>query len=166
MNFTIRTATQQDCPAMMELICELAVYEREPDKVTVTMEEFEEAGFGKNPVWGAFVAEHEGTIVGISLYYIRYSTWKGRRLYLEDLIVHEPYRGRGLGKLLLDQTIAYAKEQGYSGMMWQVLDWNEPAIHFYKRYGAKFDDEWLNVSIDLDKETKEQGFTKTKLDEK
>ena len=148
-NFTIRTATREDCPAMMELIHELAAYEKAPEEVTVSMEEFEDAGFGENPVWSAFVAEYEGSIVGISLYYIRYSTWKGRRLYLEDLIVHKPYRGFGLGKLLLDKTIEFGKEQGYSGMMWQVLDWNEPAIGFYQKYGARFDGEWLNVNLEL-----------------
>ena len=85
----------------------------------------------------------------MSLYYIRYSTWKGRRLYLEDIIVTESMRGKGFGKLLLDHTIEYAKEQGYSGMMWQVLDWNTPAIDFYKKYNTKFDGEWINVNIDF-----------------
>ncbi|EFK56391.1 N-acetyltransferase family protein [Sphingobacterium spiritivorum] len=143
----IREAVKTDCPAMLELIKELALFEKAPEQVTVTMEEFEESGFGNNPVWGAFVAEVSGNIVGISLYYIRYSTWKGRRLYLEDLIVTEQMRGTGIGKKLLDQTVEYSKSKGYSGMMWQVLDWNTPAIEFYKKYQATFDGEWLNVSI-------------------
>ncbi len=132
---------------MLELIRELAIYEKAPDEVTVSLEAFEDAGFGKNPVWGAFVAEVDGAIVGISLYYVRYSTWKGRRLYLEDLIVTEKMRGLGLGKLLFDQTLAYGKACGYHGMVWQVLEWNEPAIKFYEKYKADFDAEWINVSI-------------------
>ncbi|WP_219847883.1 GNAT family N-acetyltransferase [Sphingobacterium gobiense] len=146
---TIRKAKQTDCPAMMALIQELAVYEKAPDAVTVSMEEFVESGFGSLPVWGAFVAERHGEIIGLSLFYIRYSTWKGRRLYLEDLIVTENERGNGIGKKLLDQTITYAKEQNYSGMLWQVLDWNQPAINFYKKYQADFDGEWLNVTLNF-----------------
>lgn len=146
---TIRKAEKADCPALLALIKELAVYEKEPDAVTVSMEEFVESGFGQQPVWGAFVAERERNIVGMALYYIRYSTWKGRRLYLEDLIVTAAERGAGVGKMLLDQTIAFAKSQNYSGMMWQVLDWNEPAINFYKKYNADFDSEWVNVSLDF-----------------
>ena len=137
MNVLIRKAVKEDCPALMDLIRELALYEKAPNEVTVSMEEFVEAGFGSNPVWGAFVAELDGLIVGMSLYYIRYSTWKGSRLYLEDLIVKEAYRGNNIGKLLLDQTITHAKEKKYSGMMWQVLDWNEPAINFYKKIQCK-----------------------------
>ncbi|NGM64011.1 GNAT family N-acetyltransferase [Sphingobacterium sp. SGR-19] len=146
---TIRKAKQTDCPAMMALIHELAIYEKAPDAVTVSMEEFMESGFGSLPVWGAFVAERQSNIIGLSLFYIRYSTWKGRRLYLEDLIVTKKERGHGVGKKLLDRTIAYAKENKYSGVMWQVLDWNTPAINFYKKYEAEFDDEWLNVSVNF-----------------
>ncbi len=146
---TIRAAQAADCPAMLELIRELAIYERQPDAVTVSMEEFVDSGFGEQPVWGAFVAERDGRIIGLALYYIRYSTWKGRRLYLEDLIVTEEARGTGIGKLLLDSTVAYAQEKGYSGMMWQVLDWNAPAIEFYKKYNADFDSEWVNVSLNF-----------------
>lgn len=148
-NFRIRKAVNEDCGQLMELIRELAVYEKAPDEVTVSMEEFVESGFGENPVWFAFVAEIEEKIVGMSLFYIRYSTWKGRRLYLEDLIVTESFRGKGLGKILFEKTIEYGKEKGYSGMMWQVLDWNEPAINFYKKYNANFDGEWLNTSIEF-----------------
>ncbi len=143
----IRPAIEEDCPVMMELIKELALYEKAPEQVTVSMDSFVEAGFGPNPVWGAFVAEVEGKVVGLSLYYVRYSTWKGCRLYLEDLVVTEKERGSGIGKLLFDRTLAYGQEKGYQGMVWQVLDWNKPAINFYKKYQATFDPEWLNVSI-------------------
>ena len=143
----IRKAVQEDCAPMLELIKELADYEKALHEVTLTLEQFTEDGFGKSPVWGAFVAEFEGQIVGISLYYDRYSTWKGRRLYLEDLIVNEPYRGQGIGKLLLDRTIEHARVNNFSGMMWQVLDWNTPAIKFYESYNASLDGEWINVSL-------------------
>jgi len=143
----IRTAVEADCPAMLELIKELAILEKAPNEVTVSMEEFIDAGFGQNPIWGAFIAEFDGKIVGISLYYIRYSTWKGRRLYLEDLIVTESMRGYGIGKQLFEETINYGKSKGYQGMVWQVLDWNEPAIQFYRKYKADFDAEWINVSV-------------------
>ncbi|QBQ41175.1 GNAT family N-acetyltransferase [Sphingobacterium psychroaquaticum] len=144
---TIRKAKEADCPAMMELIQELATYQREPEGVSVTMEEFVASGFGTYPVWGAFVAERNNKIVGMALHYIRYSTWKGRSLYLEDLIVTKSERGNGVGKLLLDATIAYAKEMNYSGMTWQVSTWNDPAINFYKKYETEFDKEWMNVSL-------------------
>lgn len=146
---TIRSATATDCPQMLTLIRELALFEQAPDEVTVSLEEFEDAGFGKSPVWGAYVAECKGTLVGLSLYYIRYSTWKGRRLYLEDLIVTEDYRGQGIGKLLLDRTVLHAQENGLHGIVWQVLDWNHAAIDFYKKYQANFDPSWVNVSINF-----------------
>lgn len=145
----LRAATKDDCPQLMELIKELAVYEKEPDAVTVSIEHFVDSGFGASPVWWAIVAEIEGKIVGCALYYIRYSTWKGQRMYLEDLIVNEAWRGKGIGKQLLDELIQIAKEKGYSGIMWQVLDWNEPAINFYKKYNASFDEGWLNVNVDF-----------------
>lgn len=145
----IRKAVQEDCNSMLELIKELAEYEKALHEVTVTLDEFTEDGFGKSPVWGAFVAELNGEIVGISLYYDRYSTWKGRRLYLEDLVVTEKMRGKQIGKLLFDATVEYGKSNAYSGMVFQVLNWNEPAINFYKKYSPKFDDEWLNVSIEF-----------------
>lgn len=145
----IRPAVRTDCPRLMELVQELATFEREPDAVTVTPEHFEESGFGTNPVWWAIVAEVDGLVVGFALYYIRYSTWKGQRMFLEDLIVTEEHRGKGIGKLLLDELIEIAREKGFSGMLWQVLDWNEPAIKFYEKYHAKFDPQWVNVSIDF-----------------
>ncbi len=147
MEIIIRKALRTDCVRMMELIQELAVYEKAPDEVTVTMEHFEESGFGANPVWWAFVAEVQGVVVGMALYYVRYSTWKGQRMYLEDILVTEDMRGQKIGSFLFDALIVEAKEKGFNGMNWQVLDWNEPAIHFYKKYNANFDPEWVNCSI-------------------
>ncbi len=144
----IRKATAADCPQMLELVRELAIYEQAPDEVTVSLAEFIDAGFGDAPVWEAFVAEMDGYIVGISLFYIRYSTWKGRRLYLEDIVVTETMRGNGIGKLLFDETWKLCEERKYSGMVWQVLEWNEPAINFYRKYGATFDGAWVNVALD------------------
>ena len=147
MNINLRAAKREDCARLLELITELAVYERAPDEVTVTITEFEDAGFGTNPVWKAFVAEADESIQGFGLYYIRYSTWKGCRLYLEDLLVTEQMRGKGIGKLIFDRLIQEAVEKEYNGMSWQVLDWNEPAINFYKKYNAPLDGGWLNASL-------------------
>jgi len=143
----IREAVKEDCNRLLELINELALYEKAPHEVTVTLQEFEDAGFGKNPVWKAFIAENDGIIIGMALYYVRYSTWKGCRLYLEDLVVTEEYRGKGIGKSLFDKIIVEAKEQGFNGMTWQVLDWNEPALNFYRKYEAGVEAGWLNASL-------------------
>lgn len=152
MNITIREARREDCPRMMELIKELAEYEKAPEQVSVSFEHFAESGFGANPVWWAWVAEADGKVEGFALYYVRYSTWKGQRMYLEDIVVTEKMRGHGMGKLLLDKLIQVAKEKNYSGVMWQVLDWNKPAIHFYKKFeSVRFDAEWINCSIDFQK---------------
>jgi len=147
MEIKIRKAVRKDCARMMELIQELATYEKAPDEVTVSLTHFEESGFGANPVWWAFVAEANGVVVGMALYYIRYSTWKGQRLYLEDILVTEDMRGQKIGSQLMDALIVEAKEKGFQGLNWQVLDWNEPAINFYKKYNANFDPEWVNCSI-------------------
>jgi GNAT superfamily N-acetyltransferase len=150
MNIKIRKAIISDCERMMELVRELAIFERAPDEVTVTLEHFIETGFGEKPVWQALVAvNEEEKIIGISLYYMRYSTWKGLRLYLEDLIVTFEYRGKGIGKMLFESTVEEARKMGINGIMWQVLDWNEPAIEFYKKYGADVSSEWLNCSLSL-----------------
>ena len=204
MEISIRKAVKSDCQAIMKLVTELAIYEKEPDAVTVSMEHFIESGFGENPVWEAFVATAspnlpkgrdklsrggelptridiqnretyidaqqiknqyspqsspfppppeelgEAVIFGFALYYIRYSTWKGQRMYLEDFYVTESMRGHGAGKLLFDKLIEECKVKKYSGLVWQVLDWNEPAINFYKKYdGVKFDGEWVNCSLEF-----------------
>lgn len=149
MDINIRRAVKEDCPRLMELVNELAQYERAPQEVTVTMQHFEESGFGKQPVWWAFVAEAGGAVVGLALYYIRYSTWKGQAMYLEDILVTNDMRGRGIGKLLFDRLITEAKEKGFNRIAWQVLEWNEPAINFYKKYNAAFDGEWINCMVDI-----------------
>jgi len=159
MEFTIRRAVKEDCPRLLELVQELANYERAPDEVTVTLEHFVESGFGKNPVWWTFVAtflsfgegepgsERKEIIVGFALYYIRYSTWKGQAMYLEDILITNEMRGKGIGKLLFDRLIEEAKERKFNRIIWQVLNWNEPAINFYKKYNADIDSGWLNCSI-------------------
>jgi GNAT superfamily N-acetyltransferase len=147
MNITIRRAVREDCPRLLELITELAIYEKAPNDVTVTLQHFAESGFGEHPVWWAFVAEENGVIHGFALYYIRYSTWKGQAMYLEDIIVTEAMRGQKIGKLLFERLIEEAREKKFNRIIWQVLKWNEPAINFYKKYNAEFDGEWFNCSI-------------------
>ncbi|HQX95831.1 MAG TPA: GNAT family N-acetyltransferase [Chitinophagaceae bacterium] len=147
MKINIRRALKEDCPRLLELITELAVYEKAPDDVTVTLAHFEESGFGDKPIWWSFVAEENGAIHGFALYYIRYSTWKGQAMYLEDIIVTESMRGKKIGKLLFDRLIEEAKEKKLHRIVWQVLEWNEPAINFYKKYNADFDEEWVNCSL-------------------
>ena len=146
-DIAIRRAEKKDCARLLELIHELAVYEKAPNEVTVTQEHFEESGFGEKPVWWAFVAVLEKEIIGFALYYIRYSTWKGQRMYLEDILVTEKMRGKGVGKLLFDRLIEEAKEKKLNAIAWQVLEWNEPAINFYKKYNASFDGERVNCGI-------------------
>ena len=146
---TIRPAMPADCPRMLELVHELAVYEKAPDEVTIPLEHFIESGFGQQPVWWAIVAEADGQVVAFALYYIRFSTWKGQKMYLEDILVTEAWRGKGIGTLLMDELIRIAREKGFKGISWQVLNWNESAIGFYNRYKASFDDEWLNARLDF-----------------
>jgi GNAT superfamily N-acetyltransferase len=144
----IRQGVKKDLPDVFRLVKELAEYEKAPHEVSNTLAMMEEDGFGKHPIFGFFVAENDRGIVGLSLYYYRYSTWKGKRLYLEDIIVTEKERGSGLGKLLFDRTMEKCVEDSCTGMMWQVLDWNEPAINFYKKYNAKLDYEWVNCHLE------------------
>ena len=161
MDIKIRKAVKEDCSRLLELVKELAEYERAPQEVTVTLEHFEESGFGDQPVWWAFVAttsspnsfstsgegETGDEVVGFALYYIRYSTWKGQAMYLEDILITNEMRGKGIGKLLFDRLIEEAREKKFNRIIWQVLDWNEPAINFYKKYNADIDGGWLNCSI-------------------
>ncbi|CCW60133.1 unnamed protein product [Phytomonas sp. EM1] len=155
-DFHIRRAVSSDCPAMLQLVRELAEYEKALDKVTVSLEEMTACGFGPKPIWGAYVVELKGdaaaeagnpTVVGMALYHDRYSTWKGRLLYLEDFVVSESYRGKGIGHALFECVLAHAKREGYQGMVWQVLEWNEPALNFYRKYNADLDPEWVNGMI-------------------
>ncbi len=149
MEVIIRRARREDCFRLLELVKELALYEKASDEVTITLEHFEETGFGDNPVWWAFVAELDDVIHGFALYYIRFSTWKGQRMYLEDIYITQEMRERGIGKLLFEILIQEAKEKQFKGIVWQVLDWNKPAIEFYKKYNAGFDAEWVNCSLDF-----------------
>ncbi len=149
MGFEIRKASVTDVDSILELVNELAIFEKAPEQVTNTRELMIKEGFGANPAFECFLGILDGKVVGMSLYFFRYSTWKGRRLYLEDLIITQSQRGGGFGKKLFDITIEEAKKQNCSGMMWQVLDWNTPAIEFYKSYGARLDDEWINCHLDF-----------------
>jgi len=126
------------------------MFERAPNEVTVTLEHMRDAGFGGDPVWVGWVAEVDGIVQGMAVCYERYSTWKGRRLYLEDIIVTEAARGHKLGERLFKACAAYALENNHDGMTWQVLDWNTDAIRFYERLGAAFSNEWWNGSISKD----------------
>jgi GNAT superfamily N-acetyltransferase len=147
--YSLREGKITDLPRVFELIQELALYEKAPEQVTNTVERMEKEGFGAQPVYGCYVCEKKSNqeIIGIAVYYYRYSTWKGKRLYLEDIIVTESERGNGAGKLLFEKVMAKSLEEDCSGMMWQVLDWNEPAIHFYKKYGAFMEAGWLNAHL-------------------
>lgn len=150
----IRDARKEDMPAVLELIKELAAFEKEPDAVITTVETLEKEGFGENPLFHVFVAEVNGKIEGMALVYYRFSTWKGRTLHLEDLIVREEMRGTGIGNALYRKVIAYAKEQGLKRVEWVVLDWNKHAIDFYERSGANILKDWYTVQMD------ENGITK------
>lgn len=144
---TIRRAVKKDCPRLMELIRELADYEKAPEKVVVPFKEFESSGFGIAPVWWAYVAEYDGKVCGFALYYVRYSTWRGKCIHLEDIYVEPSMRGKGAGGKLLDAVVGETCRLGYPGLTWQVLDWNQPAIDFYRSRGASFEREWIDCSI-------------------
>lgn len=144
MSFTIREGLAEDCSAVIELIKELAIFERAEQEMTLSVEELKNDGFGENPIYSMYVAEQKGQVIGVALYYEKYSTWKGRCVYLEDLIVTEKCRGIGAGKALFIAVIKEAKKRNSGRMEWQVLDWNEGAINFYKSLGAELDGEWIN----------------------
>ncbi|NRD24448.1 GNAT family N-acetyltransferase [Winogradskyella litoriviva] len=143
-----RLAIKKDMPRVLELIQELATYEKEPHAVEVTIDDLENDGFGTNPKFTCFVLELENSIEGIALVYPRYSTWKGEVLHLEDLIISEKSRGKGLGTLLLDAVVKYGKEKGVKRICWEVLDWNESAIEFYQKKGANVMRDWDVVQLD------------------
>lgn len=160
MEVIVRRAGPDDVPRMLELVRELAIFEREPKAVTVTEDHMREAGFGEKPVWVGWVAEmrsddqkirrSDDRIVGMAICYERYSTWKGRCLYLEDIVVTQHARGKGVGEKLFKACAAYALEQGHHHMLWQVLDWNVDAIRFYNGFGAEISREWLNGRLNKD----------------
>lgn len=146
-NIHIRKGKKEDLPSVLEHIKELALFEKAPEQVTNTVEAMEEDAFGKNPCFDFFVAEVENKIVGIAVYFVKYSTWKGKGLYLDDLLVTEKMRGKRIGKKLFDEIIAEAKRINAKQLHWQVLDWNTPAIDFYKKYGASIESEWLDCKL-------------------
>lgn len=146
-NLIIRIGEKRDMAGAWALVKELAVYEKAGDEVETTVQSMEEDGFGHNKIFDLFVAELNGQIVGIALYYMKYSTWKGRCIYLDDIVVTQSLRGKGIGKLLFDEVIKVAKSQNVRRLEWQVLNWNDPAIRFYQKYQSQFDDEWINCKL-------------------
>jgi len=148
MTFNIRHANKSDMPHVLKLIKELAVFEKEPDAVEVTVSDLENDGFGNNPAFHCFVAEVNNNIEGMALIYYRYSTWKGKTLHLEDLIVSESMRGSGIGSALLDEVVKYGARLRVRRITWEVLDWNEPAIVFYEKNGANVMRDWNVVHLD------------------
>ncbi|WP_027127533.1 GNAT family N-acetyltransferase [Gelidibacter mesophilus] len=147
MNFKIRKAVRDDMPQVLDLITELAIFEKEPDAVEVTISDLQNDGFGNHPAFDCFVAEVEDKVEGIALVYSRYSTWKGRILHLEDLIVSQKMRGSGLGTALLDAVVLYGHQLGVKRICWEVIDWNEPAIAFYEKKGADVKRDWDVVHL-------------------
>ncbi len=148
-NIILRRGVEADLPQVLALIKELAVYEKAPDAVTNTLAAMQRDGFGPAPIFGFFVLENQAAgIIGLALFYTAYSTWKGRMLYLEDLVVTEAARRGGFGRLLFDAVVAEARTTGAVRLKWQVLDWNESAISFYKKLGANIESEWLNGNLD------------------
>ena len=155
----IRKGKITDMPAVLGLIQELAVFEKEPDAVVVTVADLERDGFSENPLFHTFVAEMNGEIIGMALYYYRYSTWKGKTIHLEDLIVKEAHRGTGSGLALYTEIIKQGKKDNVRRLEWNVLDWNEPAIRFYEKSGAKVLDDWRVVQMN------EEGINRFLIEE-
>ncbi|MEZ4776549.1 MAG: GNAT family N-acetyltransferase [Bacteroidia bacterium] len=144
----IRKGVTKDIPAVHQLVCELAAYEKAPHEVATTVAQYEQDSTGPRPWFEFFVAEHEDEgIIGMALYYYGYSTWKGKKLYLDDLVVTERWRRKGIGQMLFDQLVFVALEEQAQVMSWQVLDWNTPAIRMYEKIGAFLDPEWINCRM-------------------
>ncbi|NND76869.1 MAG: GNAT family N-acetyltransferase [Flavobacteriales bacterium] len=146
-NIIIRKGRKEDLSQVLDLIIELAIYEKAPDEVVVTVQDLERDAFGERPIIDLFVAEENNTIIGTAIYYYNYSTWKGKCIYLEDIVVSQKHRRRGIGTLLMDAMVDLFKKEKAKRLMWQVLDWNEPAIEFYKKYDAIIEPEWLNCKL-------------------
>lgn len=144
MDIKLRKAVQPDLPVVLSLIKELATFEKAPNEVTITIDDLKKDGFSDNPIFEIILAENEKEVLGMAFYYYSYSTWKGKCIYLEDIIVKEAYRSKKIGKLLFEAIIMKCKETGAKRMQWQVLDWNTPAIVFYKKYNASVDNTWMN----------------------
>lgn len=151
MNISISIATSNDMPSVLALINELAIYEKEPDAVQITTETLIEHGTGKNPLFTCFVAKIDKKVVGMALVYYRFSTWEGKSLHLEDLVVKQEYRAKGIGQKLYDRVMLFGKENNVKRVEWVVLDWNENAIAFYKKSDAKFLKDWYLVQMDEDR---------------
>lgn len=150
MEFDIRTGEQRDLSEVLSLIKELAAFEKAPEQVTMTLEQLTEDGFGEYPLYGLIVAgNQEHGVIGMALYYYRYSTWKGKFLYLEDIVVNESHRSNGVGYALMQRLKEIAMAENCKGLTWQVLDWNVDAIRFYERIGANIDKEWYNATVTL-----------------
>ena len=147
MGILLRKGVKTDLPAVLELIKELADFENARDQVTITLEDLEKDGFEKNPWYWFLVAEKDNKIIGLSFYWIRYSTWKGKFLFLEDFVIKEEYKRQGVGSKLFEETIKICKKLNLNGMTWQVLDWNTTAINFYKKYNADISKNWLNGKL-------------------
>ena len=147
METTIREGTKEDLPAALRLIKELADFENSIDEVSITLEDLENDGFGDRPWFWFLVAEENNEIIGLSFYWIRYSTWKGKFLFLEDFVIKKKYRRVGIGSKLFEETIKICKKKDLNGMIWQVLDWNSQAIEFYKKYNANISKKWLNGKL-------------------
>lgn len=146
-NINIRKGRREDLPDVLKLICDLAKYEKSLDQVEVTIAQLERDGFGRRPWFWFLVAELDGMIIGLSFYFIRYSTWKGKLLYLEDFVIKDKYRGQGIGSSLFEATINVCKDLNLNGMSWQVLDWNQEAIDFYAKYNAQLSNSWLDGKL-------------------
>ena len=159
MSTIIRKALPEDIPAIYKLICELAIFEKEPDAVEVTEEELYKYGFSDDAFYHCIVAEVSGEVIGIALFYFRFSTWKGKAVHLEDLIVTQSYRGKGIGQALYDEVLLFSKAEGVRRVQGEVLDWNQPAIDFYEKSGASILKDWYLAQMH---EPKLAAYTKSK----
>ena len=149
MNLMVRKGTKDDMAAVYALVCELALFEKAPEQVITSVEQMQQDGFGEHPVFYSLVAELDGKVVGAAVYFLKYSTWKGRGIYLDDIVVTESCRGKGIGSKLFDALLVEAEAMKVNQLHWQVLEWNTPAIKFYEKYKAEFDNEWINCKLNF-----------------
>ncbi|MFN4122479.1 MAG: GNAT family N-acetyltransferase [Flavobacteriales bacterium] len=143
----VRKGEEEDIAQVLELVKELALYEKASHEVTVTKESMLKDGFGPEKIYDFLVAEWTGKVIAAAIFFNKYSTWKGKCVYLDDIIVHEPYRGKGIGRIMMQEVIKEAKRRKAARLEWQVLDWNEPAIRFYEKFEAQLDGEWINCRL-------------------